>query len=139
MDNQSIQEFLDNLEKEPDKGLDFLISTGPEFFSTSELMEFRGSIREKYLLHGRLHRANLIIGASAPSWLVLGALCGVLGAIQLATLLLLLFPIAFLLFLGGLVFLRRHFHSRGYLSHAGNLVEQELARRMNETSRQRHQ
>jgi hypothetical protein len=137
MSNQSIDKILDSIEKEASQGFDFLLSTGPEFFSTAELLEMRGRWKEKRELFRRLHAANIVLGASSPAWIVLGFIFGALGWQTPALLSLLCFPVLFLLFLGGAFFIRNHFKGRGYLDHVGQLIEGELARRRDDLAKKK--
>ena len=131
MDNHSIHNFLNDLEEESRDDFGFLESTGAKFFTTGELMELRGRSRERIHFYRQWHRANIILGASSPAWIILGFIFGILGLQGAAKLSLLLFPICVLLFVGGALYLKRQFRSIGYQEHIARLIETELMERQN--------
>lgn len=137
MDNRSMDRFLEGLEKSAENDFELLESTGAEFFGTAELLEMRGRCREQRRLFNKIHKVVLLIGAGSPAWIVLGFVFGTLGFQKVAVLSLMAFPISFLLFIGGAIFLKKHFRSRGYLDHVSHMIEWELSRRRDELKRKR--
>ena len=133
-----IDRLLEGLEKSAENDFDLLESAGAEYFSTIELLEMRGRCREQRRIYTKIHKAVLLVGAGAPSWIVFGFVFGILGFQVAATFSLLLFPISFFLFLVGGLFLRSQFRSRGYLEHISHLIEWELSRRRDELERKRY-
>ncbi|MBR9922118.1 MAG: hypothetical protein GYB31_14865 [Bacteroidetes bacterium] len=137
MDNRMLNRYLEGLEKSAENDFNLLESAGAEYFSTAELLEMRGRCREKRRLFAKLHKVVLLTGAGSPVWIVGGFVCATLGLEFAAMFSLLLFPISFLLFVAGGLFLRNHFRSKGYMEHISHLIEWELSRRRDEFERKR--
>jgi hypothetical protein len=129
MDDSSLYKALESIEKEAGQDFNLLLSTGPAYFSTAELLEMRGRLMERQQLFSRFQQSNLWLAALAPSWLVAGFLFGVLGWITPALAAFLLFPLTLAVFLAGLILMRKWFGSKGNLEHIGLLIEMELSRR----------
>lgn len=135
MENSSLHKTLENIEKEAEQDFTLLLSTSPAFFSTAELLEMRGRVRERQDIFTRLQKTNLWFGAIAPSWLLAGFIFGALGWITLATGAFLLFPISILFFLSGVFLLRTWLGTRGNLEHISLLIEMELGRRQQKSGK----
>ena len=129
MDNTHLHKILSNIEREAEQDFSLLLSTGPTFFATSQLIELRGRVLEREALFIRLHRANLWVGALSPSWIVVGFILGLMGWIPLAALAFGLFPLSFVLFLAVSFLLKNWLGTRDSLEHMRLLVEMELSRR----------
>ncbi|MCB9283751.1 MAG: hypothetical protein H6563_06710 [Lewinellaceae bacterium] len=137
MENTHLKKILENIEREAEQDFSLLLSTGPTFFSTSQLLELRGRVLEREALFHRLHGAILWVGALSPCWIALGFIVGSLGWITLAAFVLGLFPLSFLLFLTGAFLLRSWLGTKGDLEHLRLLVEMELSRRREYTEKDR--
>lgn len=129
MDDSSLYKALESIEKEAGQDFNLLLSTGPAYFSTAELLEMRGRLMERQQLFSRFQKSNLWLAALAPSWLVVGFTFGVFGWLTLALAAFLLFPLTLAVFLAGLLFMRSWFGAKGNLEHIGLLIEMELSRR----------
>lgn len=129
MDNSSLYKALDSIEKEAGQDFNLLLSTGPAFFSTAELLEMRGRLLERQSLSSRLQKLNLWLAAIAPSWLVAGFIFAALGWITIALAAFLLFPLTLAISLAGIFLLRNWFGTKGNQEHIGLLIEMELSRR----------
>jgi hypothetical protein len=135
MSDRSIEKMLESIEKSVEKDFELLMTTGPEYFSTGELLEMRGRWKEQYSLFVQLHKLNLILGAGSPAWILLGFIFGALGWQLAATISLLLFPVTFIAFVTGTFLIRYRFKGKGYLDQIGRFINYELARRRDEMAR----
>lgn len=138
MDNRAINNLLSKLEKESNNEFGLLESTGPDYFSTSSLLELRGQWKERMRLFQVFHRLTILVGASSPAWIVLGAILGLLGLQLAATISLLMFPISFILFLASTFAIRAYFKGKGHLEMMGRMIENELIRRQDKLARRGH-
>lgn len=129
MDNSSLYKALESIEKEAGQDFNLLLSTGPAYFSTAELLEMRGRLMERQQLFYRFQKSNLWLAALAPCWLVVGFIFGVFGWITPALAAFLLFPLTLAMFLAGLILARSWFGAKGNMEHIGLLIEMELSRR----------
>lgn len=132
MKHQNIDDYLKKLETEASNEFELLDATGPEFFSTSELLELRGRWKERMAFFTVAHRGSILLGASSPAWILLGFAFGAMGLQTPATLCLLFFPVFFISFVAASVAIKLYFGSRGQLEYFGRIIDIELNRRQNE-------
>jgi hypothetical protein len=129
MDNAALNKALENIEREAEQDFNLLLATGPAFFSTAQLLELRGKLSERLVFFRRMHRLTLWVGATAPSWIPLGFLFGLLGWIPLAMIMFLFFPVHFTIFLGCVFLQKAWLGPGGELEQVALMVDMELARR----------
>jgi hypothetical protein len=132
MKHQHIDDYLKKLETEATDEFELLDSTGPEYFSTPELLELRGRWKERWAFFSVLHRGSILLGASSPIWILLGFAFGAMGLQTPAAISLLFFPVTFLSFIAVSIALKLHFGSRGQLEYLGRIIDIELSRRQSE-------
>ncbi|MBK8491142.1 MAG: hypothetical protein IPL49_09710 [Saprospirales bacterium] len=125
------------MEREAEEDFSLLLSTGPVFFSTAQLLEMYGRVLEREVLFHRLRRAIVWAGALSPSWILVGFIFGLMGWIPLASVAFVLFPVSLLFFLGGAFLLQSWLGTRGSLEHMRLLLEMELSRRKEGTEKNR--
>jgi hypothetical protein len=125
----NLEKLLMNMETKAEDELSFLLSTGPEYFTTAQLIRLKGQWEVKNRLFHQLHRIILRIGALAPAWLLLWLICSGLKIPYLGLLFLFFFPFSLLTFLGGMVLLRYLFSGKGHLDLVGKLIQEELGKR----------
>jgi len=138
MNDPQLHKVLSNLESKAQDDFAMLEECGAEYFSTADLWELRGRWKEQTRMFKKLHKANIILGASAPVWLVLAAFFGIFGMVTAATFTVLIFPIVFFLFIVVAFFLRSQYRSTGYLEFIGLEIEQELKKRKSDVKQKRN-
>jgi len=129
MNDPQLNELLSDIEAKSKDDFTMLEDCGAEYFSTSDLLELRGRWKEQTRIFTKLHKANIILGASAPIWLVLAAVFGICGFVKAATTAIFMFPIVLFIFMLGAFFLRSQFRTKGYLEFIGREINYELGRR----------
>lgn len=134
MPDRSIKGILELFERQAEDELNLLSDTGPEFFSTPELIRLRGQWEVKSAFFYFFQKVLLQIVASSPVWIVLAMLTFWLKWPILALLSVLLFPLSFLLYFVGLWWMHKVFRGRGHLDEVGRAIASELEKR----SSQRH-
>ena len=129
MPDRSIKGILDLFEKQAEDELNLLSDTGPEFFSTAELIRLRGQWEVKSALFYFFQKVLLQIVVISPIWMVLAMLGFWLKWSVLASIFVLLFPISFLVYFVGLWWMQKVFRGRGHLDEVGRKIALELAAR----------
>jgi|GEM_PF-1692192 len=132
MPDRSIKGILDLFEKQAEDELNLLSDTGPEFFSTAELIRLRGQWEVKSALFYFFQKVLLQIVAISPIWMGLAVLGFWLKWNLLASIFVLLFPISFLLYFVGLWWMQKVFRGRGHLDEVGRKIAAELVARRRE-------
>lgn len=138
MNDPQLHKLLSGIEAKAKNDFEMLEECGAEYFSTSDLLELRGRWKEQTRMFEKLHKANIIVGASAPIWLVLAAVFGICGLVRAATFSIFMFPMAFFLFIAAAFFLRSQYRSTGYLEFIGLEIEQELKKRKKDVKQKRN-
>jgi len=138
MNDPQLDKLLSGIEAKSKDDFAMLEECGAEYFSTADLLEMRGRWKEQTRIFTKLHKANIILGASAPAWLVLAAIFGICGLSKAATFAILLFPIVLFIFIVGTFFLRLQFRSKGYLEFIGREIDYELGRRKMDVRQKRN-
>lgn len=129
---------LDRLEREANDDFLLLAEVGPEYFGGEHLLELRESMRLRMARFDRLRRLNLLLGATAAGWMLLGGLAAFLGWPILARLALGVMAISLLGFLAGAWILKWKYESRGELEYTIQTIEEELRRRAARRGRSAH-
>ena len=124
---------LERLEREGNDDFHLLAELGPAEFSADHLLELRQQAQDRLQRFDRMARLNVLFGVTSLGWLGLGGLAYqaqqwtlALGAVLLALALI-------LAFIGGVIWLKLRFESRGELEHTVNSIEAELRRRVART------
>jgi len=138
MNDPQLSKVLAGIEAKSTDDFAMLEDCGAEFFSTSDLLELRGRWKEQTRMFTKLHKANIILGASAPAWLALAAILGISGFTNVATVAIFIFPIVLFIFLLGAFFLRSQYRSKGYLEFIGREIDYELGRRKMDVKQKRN-
>ncbi len=129
MDVQNIDRLLNTIEENAEDELSFLLSTGPAYFSTAQLLRLKGQWEAKNAIFHKTYTACLRIGASAPVWPLLWMLCKNIGLPFLGLVFLFLFLFSLCFFLGGMLLMRYLFHGNGHLDMVGAIINEELQKR----------
>jgi hypothetical protein len=138
MNDPQLDKLLSGIEAKSKDDFAMLEECGAEYFSTTDLLEMRGRWKEQTRIFTKLHKANIILGASAPAWLVLAAICGISGFEKTATSAIFMFPIVLLIFILGAFFLHSQFQGKTYLEFIGREIEYELGRRKADVKQKRN-
>ena len=129
MPDRSIKGILNLFEQQAQDELNLLSDTGPEFFSTPELIRLRGQWEVKSAFFYLFQKLCLQIVAISPVWIVLGVMGFWLKWTLLALVFVLLFPLSFLLYFVGLWWMQKVFRGRGHQDEVGRRIAEELKRR----------
>jgi hypothetical protein len=132
MPRQNSDQLLSSLERDAADELSLLEETGAEFFTTEQLLRLRGQWEVRNQLFSFFQNLVLRIVSTAPFWLVLWGLFQWLEWSWLALAMLAMFPVSFLLFFAGLLFMHRFFRGKGHLDRVGELIAGELQKRKRE-------
>ena len=138
MNDPQLDKLLSGIEAKSKDDFAMLEECGAEYFSTADLLELRGRWKEQTRIFTKLHKANIILGASAPGWLVLAAICGINGLVKTATSAIFMFPIVFFVFILVAFFLRTQFRGKTYLEFIGREIDYELGRRKTDVKQKRN-
>ncbi|MCB9081785.1 MAG: hypothetical protein H6555_08755 [Lewinellaceae bacterium] len=129
MDNSDLDRLLQHFSDSADDEWALLHSTGPEYFSTAQLLHMQGQWQFKFQLFQWANSLTIRIASWAPLWLALGLIFGALRWNILGFLCMALFLLSFFLFLGGLWFIRSWLGGKGALEADGDLLAGELRKR----------
>lgn len=135
---KSDESSLDRLEREANDDFSLLAELGPEDFGVEHLVELRDRMQWRLARFDRWRRFNLLIGATAGGWLLLGGLAAVAGEGLLARLAFGVMLLSILAFLAGVWLLKIKFESRGELEYTLRTIEDELRRRAAKLGRSAH-
>jgi hypothetical protein len=127
---RDIDGILNYLEKEADDELAYLEATGAEYFTSAQLLRLRGQWEIKNQLFREFQKVLLWLVAVSPVWLGGWFLFRTLQLTYLALLSLALFPLSFVLFFAGLIFMFRFFRGKGHLDRVGEMIDAELQSRI---------
>lgn len=125
----SIEHLTKKMEQDCRDELGLLASVGPEFYNNADLIRLLGQWETRRQLFGQLQGALIIIGASSPGWLAVGALLSIIKLPTAASMALLMAPVAVMVFLGGLFWIKKSFRGEGHLEQTGEMIKHELHRR----------
>ena len=123
---ESLNDYLERLEREADNELQEFVALAPAYYSTEHLLDLRRIWLGEMQLFCQMHKMNLIIGACAPVWFGVGILFAVLEMQILTIITLCLFSVFIFTFLVASFAVKKRFRSRGYLEYIGNLLNDEL-------------
>lgn len=135
---KSDESSLDRLEREANDDFSLLAELGPEDFGVEHLVELRDRMQWRLARFDRWRRFNLLIGATAGGWLLLGGLAAMAGEGLLARLAFGVMLLSVLAFLAGVWLLKIKFESRGELEYTLRTIEDELRRRAAKLGRSAH-
>ncbi len=138
MNDSDLNKLLSGIEAKSKDDFAMLEDCGAEYFSTSDLLELKGRWKEQVRMFNKLQRANILFGASAPFWLVLGAILGICELTRAATLAIFMFPIVLFIFLLASFFIRVQYRSQAYLEFIGREIEYELGQRKIDVKQKRN-
>ncbi|MCB0580552.1 MAG: hypothetical protein KDD10_14730 [Phaeodactylibacter sp.] len=126
---RNIDGILRHLEDNASDELSHLESVGAEFFTTEQLLRLRGQWEVKNYLFKAFLKLVVRIVAISPVWIGGYYLFAFFNLRYLALLSLALFPLSFVVFFGGLVFIYSYFGGKGHLDRVGEMIAGELNRR----------
>lgn len=132
MPDRSIKGILELFERQAEDELNLLSDTGPEFFSTPELIRLRGQWEVKSAFFYFFQKLLLQIVAASPVWIGLALVTFWFKWTGLALLFALLFPLSFLVYFVGLWWMHKVFRGRGHLDEVGSTIVKELEKRRNQ-------
>lgn len=138
MNDPQLHKLLSGIEDKSKDDFAMLEECGAEYFLTADLLQLRGRWKEQTRMFTKLHKGNIILGASAPGWLVLGAVFGICGFVKAATMAIFMFPIVLFIFMLGAFFLHTQYRSKGYLEFIGREINYELGRRKMDVKQKRN-
>ena len=121
--------LLQHLEGNAADELGLLESVGVEYYSSEQLLRLRGQWEVKNALFHIFQRLLIRIAAFTAVWISLGFIQYFLHWNYPAFLMMALVPLSFLLFFGGLIFMRSFFKGKGHLDRVGEMISEELTRR----------
>ncbi len=126
---KSDESSLERLEREANDDFHLLAELGPEDFGVEHLVELRDRMQWRLARFDRWRRFNLLLGATAGGWLLLGGLAawageGILGRLAFGVM-----GLSLLGFIAGVWVLKIKFESRGELEYTLRTIEDELRRR----------
>jgi len=130
---RDLDKVISYLENSAGDELSLLEDTGPEFFSTAQLLRLYGQWEIKNRLFNRFQKLLIRIAAWSPLWVAGYFICQALNWTYISFLLLAGFPLSFLIFFAGLIFIKRYFKGKGHLDEVGDLIKLELRKRHGET------
>ena len=125
----NIDGIIQHLEANASDELAHLESVGAEFFTTEQLLRLRGQWEIKNELFKIFQKLVIRIVAISPLWIAIYYLFTALKWKFLALLSLSLFPLSFVVFFAGLVFLYTYFRGKGHLDRVGEMIAEELSKR----------
>ncbi len=126
---RDLDSMLKRLETDAADELSELEAVGPEVYESGQLLRLRGQWEVKNALFHIYQRFFIRMMAFSPLWLVLWFAFRQIGFSLLGLFFLSLFPLSFVLFLGGMVFMQQFFKGRGHLDRVGRMISDELQRR----------
>lgn len=120
---------LERLEREANDDFRLLADVGPEYFSAEHLLELRDRMRWRMAQFDRWRRLNVLTGATAAGWLLLGGFAAWMGWSIIARLAFTVMGLSILGFVAGAWMLKVKYESRGELEYTLRTIEEELRRR----------
>ncbi len=126
---RDLDQLLQSLEGQAEDELALLESTGPQFFTTSQLWRLRGQWEVKNRLFRRSQHWLLWLAALSPFWMAGWWFFSLLDWRYLALLSLFLFPVSLILFFAGLYSTHHLFRGKGHLDATGEMIVRELKNR----------
>jgi hypothetical protein len=132
---RDLDHLISNLEQSAEDELSLLEDTGPEYFSTTQLLRLYGQWEIKNRLFRIFQKLLLNIAAFSPLWVGGYFLGQAVGWTYLSLLLLAGFPLSFMVFFAGLIFIKVFFKGKGHLDQVGDQIKVELRKRSGQTDR----
>lgn len=132
---RDLDHMISHLEQSAEDELSLLEDTGAEYFSTPQLLRLYGQWEIKNRLFHTFQKLLIKIAAFSPLW-VGGYFIGqILGWTYLSLLLLAGFPLSFMVFFAGLIFIKVFFKGKGHLDQVGDQIKLELRKRSGRTDK----
>ena len=135
---KSDESSLERLEREANDDFRLLAELGPEDFGVEHLVELHDQMQWRLARFDRWRRFNLLVGATAGGWLLLGGLSAWAGEALLARLAFSVMLLSLLAFIAGVWLLKIRYDSRGELEYTLRTIEDELHRRAAKRGRSAH-
>ena len=124
--HETLDDYLTRLELEAANELQEFVGLDPSYYSTDHLLDLRRQWLGEIQLFRQMKKMNIIIGACAPIWFVVGILFAVLEMQILTVVAFCLFSVFIFTFLVASFVVKKKFKSQGYLEYIGNLLNNEL-------------
>jgi hypothetical protein len=125
----NVDHLLKQLEKDAADELAELDRVGAEVYETGHLLRLRGQWEVKNALFHIFQRFFIRLMAVSPVWLVLWFFLTRIGWSFAGLFFLALFPLSFVLFMGGIWFMQQFFKGQGHLDRVGKMISEELTKR----------
>lgn len=132
---RDLDKMISYLEHSAEDELSLLEDTGAEFFSSAQLMRLYGQWEIKNRLFHIFQKLLIKIAAFSPIWIAGYFIGQLLDWTFISLLLLAGFPLSFLIFFAGLIFIRAFFKGKGHLDQVGDLIKMELRKRSGQTGK----
>ncbi len=129
MELSDIDRTLEKMESQASDELALLADTGPEFFSTPQLIRLYGQWEIKHLVFRKVQRLLVRTLAWSPAWLLLWIGFTVMGWTAAGIFCLVMFPLFFSFYFGCLLFQRRFFKGNAHKDFVGIAIREELEKR----------
>ncbi len=126
---RDLDKVISHLENSAEDELSFLEDTGAEYFTTAQLLRLYGQWEIKNRLFHIFQKLLIRIAAYSPVWIAGYFICQAIGWPFLSFLMLAGFPLSFMVFFAGLIFLKTFFKGKGHLDQVGDLIKLELRNR----------
>ncbi|MEM1121065.1 MAG: hypothetical protein AAGJ18_11505 [Bacteroidota bacterium] len=124
--HESIDKYLERLERESTNELQELVRLDPSYYSTDHLLDLRRQWLGEMQLFQQMQKMNMIIGACSPFWFVVGILFATLKMQILTVIAFCLFSVFLFTFLVASFLVKSRFKGQGYLEYIGELLNDEL-------------
>jgi hypothetical protein len=132
---RDLDHMISNLEQSAEDELSLLEDTGAEYFSTTQLLRLYGQWEIKNRLFHIYQKLLLKIAAFSPLWIGGYFIGQALGWTFFSLLLLAGFPLSFMVFFAGLIFIKTFFKGKGHLDQVGEQIKIELRKRSGQTDK----
>ena len=124
--HESLEKCLERLENEAANELQEFVVLDPSYYSTDHLLDLRRQWLGEMQLFRQMKKMNIIIGACAPIWLLIGILFATLDMEILTVVSFCLFSVFLFTFVIASFVVKKKFRSQGYLQYIGDTLEEEL-------------
>ncbi len=132
---RDLDHMISQLEQSAEDELSLLEDTGAKYFTTPQLLRLYGQWEIKNRLFHVFQKLLLRIAAISPLWVGGYFICQAVGWNYISMLLLAGFPLSFMVFFAGLIFIKVFFRGKGHLDKIGDQIKVELRNRSGHTSR----
>lgn len=132
---RDLDHMISHLEQTAEDELSLLEDTGAEYFTTPQLMRLYGQWEVKNRLFHTYQKLLIRIAALSPLWIGGYFIGQLLEWTYFSFLLLAGFPLSFMVFFAGLIFIKAFFKGKGHLDQVGDLIKVELRNRSGRTNK----